>query len=147
MKKSIFGALVCAMLMVVVGCCACRSAQKNAKPLKTTEWHLIQLGGQEMELPLNVFNITIAEGNSLAGVGACNRLLGQVVIGEKQAISFGQVGTTMMLCPENEELESKFVAMLGGITHYDIDADKLILMQDGVIKAILKAVPTTVEVK
>ena len=52
-----------------------------------------------------------------------------------------------MLCPENEELESKFVAMLGGITHYDIDADKLILMQDGVIKAILKAVPTTVEVK
>lgn len=146
MKKSIFAALVCAMFLVV-GCCACRSAQKNAKPLKTTEWHLIQLGGQEMDLPLNVFNITIAEDNSLAGVGACNRLLGQVVVGEKQAISFGQVGTTMMLCPENEELESKFVAMLGGITHYDIDADKLILMQDGVIKAILKAVPTTVEVK
>lgn len=146
MKKSIFAALVCAMFLVV-GCCACRSAQKNAKPLKTTEWHLIQLGGQEMELPLNVFNITIGDDNSLAGVGACNRLLGQVVIGEKQAISFGQVGTTMMLCPENEELEAKFVAMLGGITHYDIDADKLILMQDGVIKAILKAQPAVQELK
>ena len=91
MKKSIFAALVCAMFLVV-GCCACRSAQKNAKPLKGTEWHLIQLGGQELELPVNVFNITIAEDNSLAGVGACNRLLGQVVLGEKQAISFGQVG-------------------------------------------------------
>ena len=146
MKKSIFAALVCAMFLVV-GCCACRSAQKNAKPLKGTEWHLIQLGGQEMELPLNVFNITIGDDNSLAGVGACNRLLGQVVIGEKQAISFGQVGTTMMLCPENEELEAKFVAMLGGITHYDIDADKLILMQDGVIKAILKAQPAVQELK
>ena len=127
MKKSILGALVCAMLMVVVGCCACRSAQKNAKPLKGTEWHLVQLGGEELELP--------------AGVGACNRLLGQVVLGDKQAISFGQVGSTMMLCPENDELEGKFIAMLGGITHYDIDADKLILMQDGVIKAILKALP------
>ena len=53
----------------------------------------------------------------------------------------------MMLCPENDELEAKFIAMLGGITHYDIDADKLILMQDGVIKAILKAVPAAVEAK
>ena len=125
MKKSIFAALVCAMFLVV-GCCACRSAQKNAKPLKGTEWHLVQLGGTEMELAADTFTIVIAEDNSLAGIAACNHLLGQVVLAENQAISFGQVGSTMMLCPENEELEAKFVAMLGGITHYDIDADKLI---------------------
>ena len=146
MKKSIFAALVCAMFLVV-GCCACRSAQKNAKPLKGTEWHLVQLGGTEMELAADTFTIVIAEDNSLAGIAACNHLLGQVVLAENQAISFGQVGSTMMLCPENAELEAKFIAMLGGITHYDIDADKLILMQDGVIKAILKAVPTAVEAK
>lgn len=146
MKKSIFAALVCAMFLVV-GCCACRSAQKNAKPLKGTEWHLVQLGGTEMELAADTFTIVIAEDNSLAGIAACNHLLGQVVLAENQAISFGQVGSTMMLCPENDELEAKFIAMLGGITHYDIDADKLILMQDGVIKAILKAVPTAVEAK
>ena len=146
MKKSIFAALVCAMFLVV-GCCACRSAQKNAKPLKGTEWHLVQLGGAEMELAADTFTIVIAEDNSLAGIAACNHLLGQVVLAENQAISFGQVGSTMMLCPENDELEAKFIAMLGGITHYDIDADKLILMQDGVIKAILKAVPAAVEAK
>ena len=146
MKKSIFAALVCAMFLVV-GCCACRSAQKNAKSLKGTEWHLVQLGGTEMELAADTFTIVIAEDNSLAGIAACNHLLGQVVLAENQAISFGQVGSTMMLCPENDELEAKFIAMLGGITHYDIDADKLILMQDGVIKAILKAVPAAVEAK
>lgn len=146
MKKSIFAALVCAMFLVV-GCCACRSVQKNAKPLKGTEWHLVQLGGTEMELAADTFTIVIAEDNSLAGIAACNHLLGQVVLAENQAISFGQVGSTMMLCPENDELEAKFIAMLGGITHYDIDADKLILMQDGVIKAILKAVPAAVEAK
>ena len=146
MKKSIFAALVCAMFLVV-GCCACRSAQKNAKPLQCTEWHLVQLGVTEMELAADTFTIVIAEDNSLAGIAACNHLLGQVVLAENQAISFGQVGSTMMLCPENDELEAKFIAMLGGITHYDIDADKLILMQDGVIKAILKAVPAAVEAK
>ncbi|MBR5885650.1 MAG: META domain-containing protein [Alistipes sp.] len=146
MKKTIFVALVCAMFLVV-GCCACRSAQKNAKPLKGTEWHLVQLGGTEMELAADTFTIVIAEDNSLAGIAACNHLLGQVVLAENQAISFGQVGSTMMLCPENDELEAKFIAMLGGITHYDIDADKLILMQDGVIKAILKAVSAAVEAK
>lgn len=146
MKKTIFVALVCAMFLVV-GCCACRSVQKNAKPLKGTEWHLVQLGGTEMELAADTFTIVIAEDNSLAGIAACNHLLGQVVLAENQAISFGQVGSTMMLCPENDELEAKFIAMLGGITHYDIDADKLILMQDGVIKAILKAVPAAVEAK
>ena len=31
----------------------------------------------------------------------------------------------MMLCPENGELETKFVQMLGVITHYDIDGDKI----------------------
>ena len=146
MKKTIFAALVCAMFLVV-GCCACRSVQKNAKPLKGTEWHLVQLGGTEMELAADTFTIVIAEDDSLAGIAACNHLLGQVVLAENQAISFGQVGSTMMLCPENDELEAKFIAMLGGITHYDIDADKLILMQDGVIKAILKAVPAAVEAK
>ena len=146
MKKTIFAARVCAMFLVV-GCCACRSVQKNAKPLKGTEWHLVQLGGTEMELAADTFTIVIAEDNSLAGIAACNHLLGQVVLAENQAISFGQVGSTMMLCPENDELEAKFIAMLGGITHYDIDADKLILMQDGVIKAILKAVPAAVEAK
>ena len=90
---------------------------------------------------INVFNITIAEDNSLAGVGACNRLLGQVVVGEKQAISFGQVGTTMMLCPENGQLESRFTQMLGGVTHYDIDGDKLLLLENGAIKAIFQALP------
>ncbi len=141
MKKSIFAALVCAMFLVV-GCCACRSAQKNAKPLKGTEWHMVQLGGTEMDLPINSFNLLLGADNSIAGVAACNRLLGHFTVTEKQDISFGQVGTTMMLCPHNADLEAKFIEMLGGITHYDIDGDKLILMQDGVIKAIFKALPS-----
>ena len=49
-----------------------------------------------------------------------------------------------MLCPENGELESQFTAVLGGVTHYDIDGDQLILLQQGAIKALFKALPSEV---
>ena len=141
MKKTIFTALVCAMLLAIAGCCACRSNQKNAKPLKDTQWHLVQFEGKEVDMPINSFNLILGQNGEVAGVGACNRLLGQYTTTDNYGINLGQVGTTMMLCPENGELETKFVQMLGVITHYDIDGDKLILMQNGVIKALFKALP------
>ena len=138
--KTILFVLLC--VTVFVGCCsACRQRQKNAKPLKGTEWHLVQFEGKDVELPINSFNLTLGQDGEVAGVGACNRLLGRYTTTENYAINLGQVGTTMMICPENEELERKFVQMLGVVTHYDIDGDKLILLQDGVIKALFKALP------
>lgn len=140
--KSTIMALLCAIFLT--GCCStCRHHQKNALPLTGTTWHLVQLEGRDLTLPVEQFNITLAADGSLAGVGACNRLLGQYTTTESLGISFGQVGTTMMLCPENEELEAKFTQLLGAITHYDIDLDTLILLQDGTIKALLKAAPQT----
>ena len=140
--KTILCALLCATILV--GCCsACRQRQKNAKPLQGTQGHLVQMEGKDMALPIDSFNITLAQDGSLAGVAACNRLLGQYTTTEKYGINFGQVGTTMMLCPENGELESAFTQLLGSVTHYDIDYDKLILLENGVIKAVFQALPTT----
>ncbi|MBQ6584346.1 MAG: META domain-containing protein [Alistipes sp.] len=144
MTKSIKIILAIICTTILVGCCsACRQRQKNAKPLKGTEWHLVQMEGRDMTLPRESFNITMAEDGSLAGVGACNRLLGQYTVSENYSISFGQVGTTMMLCPENGELESRFTQLLGAVTHYDIDGNKLILLQGGAIKAIFEALPAS----
>ena len=136
--KSIIMALLCITLLA--GCCsACRQRQKNAKPLKGTEWHLVQIDGKSLTLPLNSFNITLGQDGNLSGVGACNRLLGTYTVAENYAINLGQVGTTMMICPENEALEREFTQLLGTITHYDIDGDKLILLSNGVIRAIFKS--------
>ena len=138
MKTKILIALLCALLSV--GCCSqCRQKQKNAKPLTGTTWHLVQMGGQDLQLADDSFNLMLGEDGSIAGIAACNRLLGTYTTTPKYGISFGQVGTTMMLCPKNDVLEGEFVQMLGGITHYDIDFDTLILLQDGAIKALLKA--------
>lgn len=140
----IFVAL-CAVVALVGCCSACRQRYKNSKPLQGTEWHLVQLEAKDLSLSADSFNLVLGEDGSVAGIGACNRLLGQYTVTPNYAISLGQVGSTMMLCPDNSELESRFIQVLGVVTHYDIDGNKLMLIGDGAIKAIFEALPKRVE--
>ncbi len=124
---------------VTVGCCSqCRARVKNAKDLEGTVWHLVKMGGESYTLPADSFNIILNE-NALGGRGACNSLLGQYATGEKLALRFSHLGSTKMLCPENENLEMKLIQLLSQTTHYDIDYDMLMLMRGGEIIAVFKA--------
>ena len=135
--KKIVTLLVVALL--AVGCCSsCRWRYKNAKPLEGTVWHLVQVGGESMTLPADSFNIILNE-NGLGGRGACNSLLGQYAVGEKLQLRFSALGSTKMLCPENEQLEMQLIKILSKTTHYDIDYDMLMLIADGSVLAIFKA--------
>lgn len=131
--------VILAVALVAVGCCApCRSRVKNAKPLEGTTWHLVKVGGESLSLPADAFNIILNE-NGLGGRGACNSLLGQYATGDKSALRFSHLGSTKMLCPENEALEMQLIKILSQTTHYDIDYDMLMLMRDGEIIAVFKA--------
>ena len=135
MKKRVT-LLVVAVL--AVGCCSqCRLRAKYTKPLEGTVWHLVKMGGESLALPEDSFNIILNE-NNLGGRGACNSLLGQYVK-DKLALRFSALGSTKMLCPENEELEMSLIQVLSQTTHYDIDYDMLMLMSDGTILAVFKA--------
>ena len=101
-------------------------------------WHLVKMGGESVTLPEDSFNIILNE-NALGGRGACNSLLGQYATGEKFTLRFSHLGSTKMLCPENEALEMALIGVLAKTTHYDIDYDMLMLMQNGEILAIFKA--------
>ena len=136
MKKLLVFLVVAAL---AVGCCsACRLRVKNAKPLEGTVWHLVKVGGESLTLPTDEFNIILNE-NGLGGRGACNSLLGQYATGDKLALRFSHLGSTKMLCPNNEQLEIKLIQILSQTTHYDIDYDMLMLMQNGTILAVFKA--------
>lgn len=135
--KKLLTVLLVAVLSV--GCCSsCRWRYKNAKPLEGTVWHLVKMGGESVTLPADSFNIILNE-NALGGRGACNSLLGQYATGEKFALRFSALGSTKMLCPENEALEMALIGVLDKTTHYDIDYDMLMLMHDGEIMAVFKA--------
>lgn len=135
--KKLLTLLLVAVLSV--GCCSsCRWRYKNAKPLEGTVWHLVKMGGESVTLPADSFNIILNE-NALGGRGACNSLLGQYATGEKFALRFSALGSTKMLCPENEALEMALIGVLDKTTHYDIDYDMLMLMHEGEIMAVFKA--------
>ena len=135
--KKIFLILIVAVL--AVGCySSCRWRYKNAKPLEGTTWHLAKVGGESLTLPYESFNIILNE-NSLGGRGACNSLLGQYATGEKFALRFSHLGSTKMLCPNNEALEMQLIKILSQTTHYDIDFDMLMLMKEGEVLAVFKA--------
>ena len=139
MMKKLFSVLMIAAL--TVGCCsACRMRVKNAKPLEGTVWHLVKVGGESLTLPVDSFNIILNE-NGLGGRGACNSLLGQYATGDKYALRFSHLGSTRMLCPHNEALESKLLQILAQTTHYDIDYDMLMLINKGEVIAVFKAQP------
>ena len=137
--KKLFAVLIVAAL--AVGCCSsCRWRYKNAKPLEGTVWHLVKIGGESYTFPADEFNIILNE-NNLGGRGACNSLLGQYATGDKFALRFSHLGSTKMLCPANEDLEMKMIQILSQTTHYDIDYDMLMLMREGTILAVFKALP------
>ena len=126
------------MLLASSCCSLCRWRVKHAKPLEGTVWHLVQIEGTDRELPADEFNIILSEGH-LSGRGACNSLLGQYTTEGKSGLRFSHLGSTRMLCPANEDLETTLARVLGGTTHYDIDYDTLMLLHNGTIKAIFKA--------
>ena len=137
--KSKFFIVVSFAVLMFTGCCStCQQRAKNQLPLYKTEWHLVQAEGKDLDLKEDSFNIIFNEHGYLAGVAACNRLLGRFEIDESKSLRFVNVGSTMMLCPENDELERKFMEILNVVTHYDIDGDVLMLLSDGSIKALLK---------
>ena len=131
--------------VLAVGCCSsCRWRYKNAKPLEGTVWHLVKMGGESVTLPNDGFNIILND-NALGGRGACNSLLGQYATGEKYALRFSSLGSTKMLCPENEALEMQLIVALSETTHYDIDYDMLMLINEGTVLAVFKAQPQNKE--
>lgn len=127
---------------LVAGCCNCRSYQKkNRRPLVETEWQLIQLGGQSIKPQEGRFSLTfLYEGNRIAGVGACNRLMGSYQATEKGAIKIGPLASTMMACPGMDQ-EQAFTAALEAATHYEMDGPMLLLLSNGDLKALFQAKP------
>ena len=96
-------AALAAVAALAAGCCSCRSYQKkNRRPLVGTEWQLIQLGGKAVKPEEGKFTLTfLAEENRIAGVGACNRIMGKYEATEKGVLKIGPLTSTMMACPRH----------------------------------------------
>lgn len=140
-----------ALAAVVVGCCNCRALRKSQRPLVGTDWRLVQLGGRTVKADASDperFTMRFEEaerqadagtdGNRVYGTGACNRFFGTFRLGEKRALTIGDMGSTRMMCPDIET-ESAFFEALLSVTHYDMDGPMLMLFSNGELSAIFQA--------
>ena len=125
--------------VALAACCPCRFSTKNARPLIGTEWHLVQLRGNDVAFDAQSFNIHFADDGTLSGIGACNRFNAPYSATEKRAINIGTIASTRRLCP-NIEAEQSMFRELDDAAFYEIDGPMLLLLKDGEIRAIFKAV-------
>lgn len=82
----------------------------------------------------------LAEENRIAGIGACNRIMGRYEATEKGALKIGPLASTMMVCPGMEQ-EDAFTKALESTTHYDMDGPMLLLLSNGELRAVFQAKP------
>lgn len=119
-------------------CCACRKG-KNKKPLTGTEWHLVRMMEVDLSIGDDQFVFSFGQDGRFSGVGACNRMMGGYATTPKGGMKFSGVASTRMMCPD-VDLETKLSGILEAATHYEIDGDILMLLHDGEVQAIFKAV-------
>lgn len=140
MKRTllIFTTLLIAMVMVS-GCCDCRKRAKLEKPLVGTEWQLVQLMGRDISAAEDSYTLLFHDNGTASGAGDCNRLTATYSITSSRSMKIENLGSTRRLCP-NFEQENAYYDMLESVTHYEMDADKMLLLSNGTLVAIMQAV-------
>ncbi len=126
-------------LLLAVGCCDCRKLSKLEKPLVGTEWQLVQLMAKDVAAEGNSFRLTFMNNGTVAGKGDCNVLTATFSMTASRDLIIKNLGSTRQYC-KNYELENEFMDTLERVTHYEMDADHMLLLSNGTLVAILKAV-------
>lgn len=139
MKSFLKMTMVVTLVAMLAGCCACRKGKNNVA-LTGTQWQLVRMMGRDLAFDNDKFVFTFNDGE-FAGMGACNRMMGQYVTSLTGAMTFQGVASTRMMCPD-VALETEFAQILERATHYEIDGDMLLILSNGEMQAVLQAQKT-----
>lgn len=101
----------------------------SSDQLFSYQWYATELNNEPVtrgiiKTPYIVF--TKGEAIRFSGSGGCNNIFGSVELMKGNGIKFSPVGSTKMACP-GEMYETKFIAMLSGVTNWSIQNASLIL--------------------
>jgi len=106
------------------------AATKPAPDLRHTDWQLVELDGAAAPAaPQQPVRLALAaEGARVAGFGGCNRFSGGYTL-DGAALRFAPLAATRMACdPAAMDLEGRVFRMLGAVTAYRIEGDRLVLL-------------------
>ena len=138
-RVALFSLIILISSLCAVGCCDCRKRSKLEKPLVGTQWQLVQLMAKDVVAEEDSFRLTFMSNGTIAGKGDCNVLSATYSMSASRELKISNLGSTRRLC-KNYEQENEFMDMLEGVTHYEMDADHMLLLSNGTLVAILRAV-------
>ena len=119
MKRVLFA--IAAMTMFAA-CCG----EENL-PMENTKWNLTELQGATNEVFADADTFWFSlDGESIVGVGACNRFFGGYQLTQCGSFEVGAMGMTRMACPDME-LEDVFVRVMDEADCYEIKGNVLTL--------------------
>lgn len=120
MKNVFFG------LIILTSLYACKSTFPD-ETWTDKQWTLVEMEG----FPVQISNSEqdahlkfVAAEKMVAGNGACNRIFGPYLIESKNRISFSNLASTMMICP-NQDFENKFLQNLRDVRYYEVFGEEL----------------------
>ena len=135
--------LLVALLMtgLLAGGAVAQSPSPSAVPgsqLTDTEWLLTQaaIGGSLVNVPAGVVATLRLSDGEASGSGGCNRFFGSYTAADPTVdagdLTFGPIGSTLMLCPEpSASTETAYLTLLGTVASYAIDNGILTLSDAG----------------
>lgn len=124
--KKMFIALCAAGALA--GLSSCKTAQNAASTIDALdgEWKITTVEGQPVTPKAGEKEAFIGfkvKENRLYGNTGCNNLVGGIQADAKKGtMSFGQTGSTRMMCPDMET-EQKVLGAMGKVTKYEITKD------------------------
>lgn len=124
--KKMFVALCMAGAMA--GLSSCKTAQSAASSIEALEgeWKITTVEGQSVTPKAGEAEAFLGfdvKENRVYGNSGCNRLTGALQADAKKGtISFGQTGSTQMMCADMET-EQKVLTAIGKVTGYEITKD------------------------
>jgi heat shock protein HslJ len=107
--------------------------------LSGVEWVLTHLGRNE-PVPENSSITIVFENGKISGSSGCNRYFAGVTEASPGDITIGEIGSTMMACPDEVmQLEGRYLKAVGEVAGYSFLAGKLVLAygDGGVVGAML----------
>lgn len=105
------------------------SQRFSSDQLFSHQWYLTELNNELVTRGIiKTPFITFEKGEAIrfSGTGGCNNIFGSIELLAGNGIKFSPVGSTKMACP-NDQNETKFIAMLSGVTNWSIANASLIL--------------------
>lgn len=130
--------LFAGLFWVFAGCQSLGSGPAPSSALTETYWVLSGVPGSDADLSGKAYlHLTEEKEKRAEGFAGCNRFSGKFDA-EGGAVRIGPLATTRMMCPKMGE-ENAFLDALRSVDGYRIEADTLLLLQDGTIRLLFRA--------